>query len=604
MEITLIISSILILIGAVFIFVSVLISKKIEGDVLPDVRSKWHYIVRLMKFFFAGYLFFLIVLWSNLEISLELVAAGIFLGGAIFVFLVIKLSRYTIGKINNSEDALSLVNEEIKRKNLALENEIQNCKLKEEQISFMAYFDGLTSLPNRILFLDRLKQAITYAHRNEELVGILFIDLDSFKRINDTLGHRTGDLLLKDVAERLIDNLRKMDTIARQSTNTEEDTMSTVGRLGGDEFIVLLAGLKREENAARAASRILSAISESYMLDNHEIFVTASIGISLYPTDSEDADDLIKNADIAMFKAKEHGKNSYAYYKKSMNEKSLKRLGMENKLRRALDREEFILCYQPQLDIVSGEITGMEALIRWEDPDLGLVSPLEFIPLAEETGLIIPIGEWVLHTACLHNMHWQKAGMKPVSTSVNISSQQFKKKDLARTIVSALENSGLSPGHLIVEITESLMMQNLAETTDKMHELRERGIRFEVDDFGTGYSSLSYLKRFPLHAVKVDRSFVKEIPGNADDKSIIKAIIAMAHNLNLKVVAEGVEREDQLSYLVTRGCDRIQGYLLDQPVTVQNVSGLISNGKSRMHNGLATCKKILTETKIKHNQML
>lgn len=595
MTLTNIICSIFIISGALFLLVAIITSNKIKKDVLPDIRSKWLFLGRLMNFFLAGYILFLIVLLSNIKLPLELLASSIFSAGAIFVFMVIKVSRHTISRLYKSEDALTLVNEELKTKNIALEDEIQNSKLKEEQISYMAYFDSLTSLPNRILFLDRLEQAITYAHRNEELVGVLFIDLDNFKRINDSLGHRIGDLLLKGVAERITNNLRKMDSIARQSAPTEEDTMCTVGRLGGDEFCILLAGLKIEENAAKAASRIIEAVSNSYMVDNHEIFVTGSIGISIYPTDSDDADDLIKNADIAMFKAKEHGKNSYAYYKKSMNEKSLKRLGMENKLRRALEREEFLLYFQPQLDIISGEISGMEALIRWEDPDLGLISPAEFIPLAEETGLIMPIGDWVLHSACSHNVLWQKAGIKPISISVNISSQQFKKMDLARTIVSALECSGLSPEHLILEITESLMMQNITDTTDKMHELRERGIRFEVDDFGTGYSSLSYLKRFPLHSLKIDRSFVKDISDNADDRSIVNAIIAMAHSLNLNVVAEGIETEGQLSFLAARGCNSIQGYLLSRPIPAQSVPALLNNETYTKHNGLITCRKVLSE---------
>ncbi len=598
-----VICSILIIAGALFLLISIKLSNKINEIVLPELGRQWRFMKQLMNFFLVGYLLFLAVLFIDIEIPANLLTGIIFFGGALFVYIVVNLSKNTISRVNHSENELKVLNDELTSKNADLGSEIDNCKAKEARIEFLAYYDNLTSLPNRTLFLDRLTQAIAYSDRYDVKLGLLFLDMDNFKRINDTLGHQTGDLLIKAVADRISECIRSSDVCSHQDGPVHEKVGSTVARLGGDEFTVLLTEIERPENAAKVAARILEAVSRPYVLNEYEVFITSSIGIAVYPLDSSNAEDLLKNSDIAMFKAKEHGRNTFEFYKKEMNETSLKRLGMESKLRRALERDEFILHYQPQLDMRSGKVTGMEALLRWEDPDLGVVPPAEFIPLAEETGLIIPIGEWVLHKACTQNKAWQEAGLKPVSMSVNISSQQFKKDNLGRTIVQTLEDTGLDPQHLTIEITESLMMQNLEKTVNRMHDLRERGVRFEVDDFGTGYSSLYYLKQIPLHALKIDRSFVQDLSGSADDRFIVNTIIAMAHSLKLQVIAEAVENEEQLSFLIENGCDGMQGYMLSRPIPALEVRKLIDGKHEEAHEGLLNCRRVLEHPDINHRDL-
>ncbi len=449
-------------------------------------------------------------------------------------------------------------------------------KRTEEQILYMAYYDNLTGLPNSRLFKDRLQQAMMHVARHQRLSAVLFLDLDNFKYINDTLGHTIGDLLLKEVADRLQKCLRKSDSVAYPKADDPNDTVS---RLGGDEFIILLLEIKQAEDAAKVAQRVLETLSLRFMMDRNEVYITASIGIAVYPFDGEDIDALLKNADTAMYHAKGRGKNNYQFYKQSMNAAALTKLTLEGSLRKALDRGEFLLHYQPQMDIRTKKIVGMEALIRWQHPERGLVPPLEFIPLAEEIGLIIPISEWVLRAVCAQNKAWQEEGFHPIRVSANLSSQHFKHPGLVPAIVKALDDTGLSPRYLEIEITESIFMENIKEVISRVNEIKSRGIRLTMDDFGTGYSSLSYLKNLPLDAIKIDRSFVKDIQTDPGSAAIVKAIIAMSNSLNLDVVAEGVETEQQLSFLLEQGCNKMQGYLLSRPLPPQEASKFLTKEK-------------------------
>ena len=414
----------------------------------------------------------------------------------------------------------------------------------------LAHHDALTGLPNRLLFIDRLGQAMAQANRNERLVAVMLLDLDRFKAINDTLGHTMGDLLLRNVAEFLVSCVREDDTVAR---------------LGGDEFTIMLPEIQHIQDAATVAQKILDAFTRPFFLDGHELFIGTSIGIALYPF-NEDLSLLLRNADIAMYEVKQQGGNNYQFYTAEMNTASLQRLSLEGALRRALERGEFVLHYQPQIDLTRGEIVGVEALVRWQHPERGLLGPMEFIPLAEENGLIVPIGEWVLRTACAQARAWQEAGLRPIRVAVNLSVRQFYQKNLVETVARILEQTGLDSRYLELEITESCLMQNTQTTVALLAELNRLGMRISIDDFGTGYSSLSYLKRFPVDTLKIDRSFVCDIGTDPDDDAIVKAIIALAQSLELRVVAEGVETPEQLHFLRTHGCNEIQGYLISRPL--------------------------------------
>jgi diguanylate cyclase (GGDEF)-like protein/PAS domain S-box-containing protein len=459
---------------------------------------------------------------------------------------------------------------------LAIVRDITEHKRAEEQIVYLAYHDTLTGLPNRPSFKDHLNQALIHAKRYERQVATLYLDLDRFKHINETLGHNVGDLLLRAVAERLVNCIRKSDVIARLST---DELTTTVARLGGDEFAILLTEIIQVQDAARVARRILDVLSQPFILDTQEVFITASIGITVYPFDGEDVDTLLKNADAAMYHAKDQGRNNYQFYTQSMNATSFEKLVLENNLRRALDRQQFLLYYQPQLDIRTREIVGVEALIRWQHPDMGLVSPAAFISLAEETGLIIPIGEWVLRIACAQNRAWQAAGLPSIRVTVNLSGSQFRQETLLGTIDQVLRDTGLDPHYLELELTESIIMKDAEATITMLYKLKSMGLRLSIDDFGTGYSSLSYLKRFPLDTLKVDRSFVRNVTTDPDDAAITTAIIAMAHSLNLKVIAEGVETEKQLAFLSKQKCDEMQGYLFSPPVPAAVLTQLLQSGK-------------------------
>jgi len=451
----------------------------------------------------------------------------------------------------------------------------------EEKVRHLAYFDGLTGLPNRELFKEQLAQAIGIAQRQGWRVAALYMDLDEFKRINDTLGHSAGDELLVTVGERLAESIRDSDTMTRSA---ESSDIHQAARLGGDEFTVALTVVHEVDGVAKVAQRIKDSLAQPIMLGKHEVFITPSIGIALFPDDGETVDTLLKNADAAMYEAKRAGKNKYRFYTQSMNAHALRRLNMESKLYKALENDEFWLCYQPQVNAKSGEIIGMEALLRWENPELGSISPYEFIPIVENNGLIAEIGEWVLKTACTQAQAWQDAGFPPLRLGVNLSPRQFQKNTLVPMVGSTLTSTGFSAKHLELELTENLLMHHLDDTMTILNALCDMGITLSVDDFGTGYSSLSYLKRFPLTTLKIDRSFVNGIPNDADNMAITKAIIAMAHSLKLLVIAEGVEDEQQLAYLCEQGCDEFQGYFFYKPLPTSEFTQVLKRQKMIMEN--------------------
>jgi len=450
--------------------------------------------------------------------------------------------------------------------------DITERKEAEEQIRYLAYYDSLTGLPNRTFYRELVSRALLLAKRHRWTIAILFIDLDYFKRINDTLGHDIGDQLLRTIGDLVKMCIRKSDFIARSE---QDELENVVARLGGDEFIVLLNEIAHSQDASRVARRILKELARPFTLAGHEVFVTASIGIALYPLDGSDAENLLKNADVAMYHAKNQGRNNYQFYTKSMNATSLQRLDLENDLRKALDRSEFLLYYQPTVDVQTGAIIGAEALVRWKHPEKGMISPVEFIPLAEETGLIVPLGEWVLRTACIQNKAWQDAGNKPLRMSVNLSSRQFDQEGLIEAVSNALRDSGFDPRYLELEITESTIMKNPEKAATTLQKLKDMGICLSIDDFGTGYSSLGNLRRFPLDTLKIDRSFVINITTDSDDAAITTAIIAMAHSLKLRVIAEGVEAEEQQTFLRNLGCHEMQGFLFSQPIPVNEFFELL-----------------------------
>ncbi|MCM8881749.1 MAG: EAL domain-containing protein [Candidatus Thiodiazotropha sp.] len=444
--------------------------------------------------------------------------------------------------------------------------DITERKRWDDKIRFLAYCDSLTNLPNRQSFKEQVDRAIKAARRHHWIGAVLYLDLDEFKRINDTLGHDIGDMLLKNVTNRLVSQLRDSDSIGHINEPEAVEGGCNVARLGGDEFTVLLEEIENPETAGLVAKRVQDAIVRSYNLNGHEVYVTPSIGIAIFPRDGCTVDELLKNADTAMYHAKAVGKNNFQFYSQQMNVLATSRLKLEGKLRKSLSHNEMQLFYQPQIDLASGKIVSAEALLRWDQPELGMISPGEFIPIAEETGMIIELGEWVLNEACKQNKSWQEAGYVPLRIAVNLSNMQFLRHDLSKTVAQALEKSGLDPKYLELEITESIIMRNVNETIITLNAFKEMGISISVDDFGTGYSSLGYLKRLPLDTLKIDRTFIKDIPDSEDDVTITSAIIAMAHSLGLGIVAEGVETESQLDFLVHLGCELAQGYLFSKPV--------------------------------------
>ncbi|HJX34664.1 MAG TPA: EAL domain-containing protein [Desulfatiglandales bacterium] len=711
-------SIIMVLIGAAILLLSFPPAIKISRNLKGRVRRKWMIIIYLMGLFIIGYISFDVILIINYQFPIELVTGCVFLGGAVFVFIIMNVSRGTITTLQKAEDELferarhaelgaeigaafvkhgdlrsqlklcteSIVknldaafariwvsdeeeknilrlmasagmytrldgNHSIKKIGelkigiiakekmphltnavigdpmipeqewamregiiafagypLVLSDEVVGVmamfskkplheaalkalasisdevalgierKKAEDKIHYLAYYDSLTGLPNRYLFREFLKRSIEYANRYKHSYAVALIDLDDFSRINDTLGHDVGDELLKVVSSRLIKALRSSDYVARIYDEEEP-----IARMGGDEFIVLLQEINSAVNASTVARRILNSLSQAYELGGREIFVTASIGIAIYPDNGKDVENLIKNVDTALYHAKKMGKNNFQFYSKSMNEASLELFTLETNLRRAIERRELMLYYQPKVDITTRKIVGMEALIRWKTPEGSLISPAKFIPLAEKNGLILPIGKFVMQTACIQNKIWQESCPEKLCVAINVSGLQFGQKYFVQDVLTALEDADLDPQYLDLEITETIIMIDPERAVRSLNELKEAGIHISLDDFGTGYSSLSYLQRLPLDAIKIDISFIRNVVTNPNDAAIVKAIIAMASNLRLKVIAEGVEDERQLEFLRENKCDIIQGYLFSPPVPVEEFFDLLTRWNDQPH---------------------
>src|SRR5258705_4360274 len=445
-----------------------------------------------------------------------------------------------------------------------LENLLQQ---RTAEVDRLAYYDTLTQLPNRTLFEDRLAQAVAVANSGDQSLGVLFISLDQFKKVNDTLGHGPGDSLLQEFAQRLRSCISKTDTVAR---------------FGSDEFALLRTHISGTKDVIETIGSLSQVLKFSFDLTGQELFATASVGVSLFPLDGEDPQTLLKNAGAALYKAKRSGGANYQFYTADMHELASRRLALETNLRRAIQNEEFLIHYQPRVSVDTLEITGVEALVRWQHPQLGLVSPSEFIPLAEDTGLIVPIGEWVLRNACLQNKRWQDQGFAPIQVAVNISARQFHDQDVTRMVVRILDETGLAPEYLELELTESSVMQNAEFATGVLSVLKNMGIGISIDDFGTGFSSLASLKRLPIDALKIGRWFVRDVTTEPDDAALVMAIITLAHNLRLKVIAEGVETEEQLRFLHLLRCDEIQGYLFSRPIPADALVSLLDSHSGRI----------------------
>jgi diguanylate cyclase (GGDEF)-like protein len=429
------------------------------------------------------------------------------------------------------------------------------------EVHRLANYDVVTDLPNRVLFEDRISQAV--AQRRYDTLGVLFVSLDRFKKVTDTLGSTPGDQVLREVASRF---------------NGCIDAGDTVARLEGAEFAFLLTQTNSTDSVIETIGCLNDCLQRSFSVEGQELFLSASIGISLYPLDGSDAQTLLRNASAALYRAKSLGGNNYQFYKTNMNARALRRLSLETNLRRALERDELTLHYQPQVAIDSLRVTGVECLVRWQSPQLGRVSPSEFVPLAEDTGLIEPLGDWVLRTACAQNKQWLDAGLGPLRVAVNLSARQFGQRNLTRRIVEVLTQTGLDPQYLNLELTESSIMRNRDLSVTMLGELRDMGVKLSLDDFGTGFSSLAYLKHLPIDTLKIDQSFVKEMTSDPDDAALVMSVINLAHNLRLKVVAEGVETREQFGFLSLLRCDEVQGYLISKPLSAQSVVGLIKSG--------------------------
>ena len=465
----------------------------------------------------------------------------------------------------------------------AVERALDHCRLLKEkrryqeqlqrllrertaEVDRLAYYDSITQLPNRTLFEDRLSQAVAIARSAGETLGVLFISLDQFKKVNDTLGHAPGDLLLQEFAGRLKSCISETDTVAR---------------FGSDEFALLLTQIKGTEDVVETIGLLSQVLNMSFDLEGHEVFATSSVGVSLFPIDGVDSQTLLQNAGAALYKAKRSGGANYQFYTSDMHEMASSRLALETSLRRAIQNEEFLIHYQPRVSVDSLEITGVEALVRWQHPQLGLVLPSEFIPLAEDTGLIVPIGEWVLRHACLQNTRWQAQGFPSLHIAVNISARQFHEQDVTQTVVRILKETGLAPEHLELELTESSIMRNSDFAAGVLNRLKVMGINISIDDFGTGFSSLASLKRLPIDSLKIDQSFVRDMTTDPDEAALVMAIITLAHNLRLKVVAEGVETEEQLGFLHLLRCDEIQGFLFSKPLPEEALVSLLEAHSGR-----------------------
>ena len=478
---------------------------------------------------------------QTFEVELDLMHKD----GTLHTYLMVK---FPLRNKDNNVFGVCTIGTDISERKLA-ENALRE---QQSRLNYMAFHDSLTSLPNRSLFYDRIYHGLARAKRSNSKVALLLLDIDRFKNINDSLGHDAGDLLLKAISTRLNDGVRDMDTVAR---------------LGGDEFVVVLEGVHDLNDVVFVANKLLVSLARPIDVNGHDISTTVSIGVSVYPEDGSDTDELLKNADIAMYKAKEAGKNNCQFYTKGMNATAVNYLLLENDLRRALELNQLTLHYQPQVDLHSGDLMGVEALVRWQHPDRGLVSPAHFIPLAEETGLIVPIGEWVLREACLQQKRWLDTGRHVGKVAINLSPRQFRQKNFPGKVEAILRETQLSAEHLELEITESCAMEHAGETINQLNQLNQMGMYLSIDDFGTGYSSLAYLQRFPIQKLKIDRSFVHDIHDDTNDAAIAKTIIGLAHSMQLSVIAEGVETEYQADWLRKQGCDQAQGFLYAKPMT-------------------------------------
>ncbi|MDP3877250.1 MAG: EAL domain-containing protein [Methylobacter sp.] len=467
-----------------------------------------------------------------------------------------------------SDDHMTLllqVNENLVIATIEAQKQAAEAQIAKDQMDYLAHHDVLTGLPNRILLQDRLNQSIEFAHRQDRQFAVLFMDLDRFKEINDSLGHAAGDQLLQSIAQRLVACVRHSDTVSRQ---------------GGDEFVLILFDIEQEEDAAFSAQKMLKSVAQPHCIEGHDLHINVSIGISIYPNDGLDAEMLIKNADTAMYHAKENGRNNYKFFEQGMNEREVRRQSIEADLRSALEQQEFVLHYQPKINLHSGAIVGIEALIRWQHPKLGLLQPTEFLSIAEDCGLILPIGRWVRHETCRQNRMWQQAGLPAVTVSVNTSALEFRDRDFLKNIHENLENSGLESRYLEIELTETVLIRDPESTGLVLHALSDLGVKIAIDNFGTGYSSLSCLTQFPIDTLKIDRSFVEQMAANANSDAIVNAVISLSKSLNKRVTAEGVETSEQFALLRALQCDEGQGYYFSHPVTVEAFTGLLQSGVS------------------------
>jgi diguanylate cyclase (GGDEF)-like protein len=459
-------------------------------------------------------------------------------------------------------------------------HDVSTARALSLRMSYLAQHDSLTDLPNRILLNDRVNQAMALAHRHQQQLAVLFLDVDRFKHINDSLGHDVGDRLLQSVAQRLLGCVRKSDTVSRQ---------------GGDEFVILLSEVTRAQDAAVSAEKILMALSTPHRIDRHDLHVTASIGIVIYPDDGTEAETLMKHADFAMYHAKDSGRSNYQFFTPDMNVRAIKRQSLENGLRHALERQEFVLHYQPTMNLETGAIVGVEALIRWRHPHLGLVPPAQFVPVAEECGFIVAIGRWVLREACRQARAWQDAGLPPMRIAINVSAAELRDKDFVAGVSAILTESGLESRYLELELTETYLMQDSTSTAAVLQSLKDTGVQLALDDFGTGYSSLSHLKRFPIDTLKIDRSFVRDLTTDADDASIVSAVISMGKSLHMRVVAEGVESREQLAFLHEQSCPEGQGYYFSRPMVAKEFAKLLGRSVAELCSpaGRTTCRSPL-----------
>lgn len=496
------------------------------------------------------------------------------------------------GRFNNPIGISS--QDEVGELAISFEEMAGNLQKSQDQVSYLAYHDALTGLPNRRMFQEYLQRAVANARRNHTGLALLFLDLDDFKKVNDSMGHQAGDELLQALSERLTKCLRGEDQVSRQSTQLAgESPAETIARVGGDEFLVLLPSITDPSQAAIVAQRILKLLGKPFSINQNNFFIGCSIGISLYPNDGEDVETLAKNADIAMYHAKEHGRNNYQYFNESMNAVAAARLNLENELRKAISKREFILYYQPKIDLHTGKVKGVEALIRWQHPVKGMVPPNDFISVAEDSGLIVPIGEWVIEEATKQMKRWEESGID-LTMSINISTVQLNKQNVAEVIRKHIKQNGCTPELLEIELTETSIMDAHERATNMLNDIKSIGIQISMDDFGVGYSSFSYLRNLPIDILKIDRSFVRDITTDKDDAAIISAILAMAHTLNLTVVAEGVESLEQLHFLHNKRCDIIQGYLFSRPLPETELRQYLKNYKQLNVSDAESLEKLRT----------